>query len=397
MGQWNNTGFTAHDIAYYKTQLQAVFQNAYGNDFNVTDETLPQNIIIQELAELFANADADSIEVLAQLNPNTCSGIWLDLIGLIRGLPRDTGHSQKATVLITSTGSGVPFSIPQGQEFTVYETGETFVADTLTQVSSTSATVTLTFDSTGNSATQIGYHMNTTGLNMITSIEVTGLISGTDRETDLEYRTRLNSAASVATGTLQFVMNQISLVQGVRSVGVEYNDLPTEEGGIPAYCTEFIVMPGTGVDSAALPQWKLDVAKAILWNKVPGAPTYGNTTVTNVVDPFGAEKDVKFTIPDAINLEIEVSISTREEQPYLDLSQVGTITTNIAAYINNLGTGVDVSMSRIFQIILNDANFDIDSLKMRQVGASTWVSNANYPIDTRECAVINTANIRIGA
>lgn len=397
MGQWTDTGFIAKDAAFYKEQLQSVFQNAYGSDFNVTDETLPQNIIIQEIAELFANADADSIEVLAQLNPNTCSGIWLDLVGIIRGLPRDMGHSQKATVLITSTGSGVPFSIPQGQEFTVYETGEIFVAESLSQVSSTSASVTLTFAASGNSGTQIGYHMNTTGLSAITSIEVTGLIAGSDAETDLEYRTRLNNSASVASGTLQFVMNQISLVQGVRSVGVEYNDLPTEEGGIPPYCTEFIVMPSTGVDEAALPQWKYDVATAILWNKVPGAPTHGNTTVTNVVDPFGADKDVNFTIPDAINLEIEVSISTREEQPYLDMSQVGTITHNIAEYINNLGTGVDVSMSRIFQIILNNANFDISSLRMRQVGGGTWVSNANYPIDVRECAVIDENNIRIGA
>lgn len=397
MGQWANTGFIAKDVAYYKAQLQTVFQNAYGDDFNVTDETLPQNIVIQEIAELFANADADSIEVLAQLNPNTTSGIWLDLIGILRGLPRDTGHSQKATVLITSTGSGVPFSIPQGQEFTVYETGEVFTAESLMQVSSTSATVTLTFAASGNSATQIGYHLSTENLPAITSMEVTGLIAGSDAETDLEYRTRLNNSASVATGTLQFVMNQISLVQGVRSVGVEYNDLPTEEGGIPPYCTEFIVMPSTGVDPASLPQWKYDVATAILWNKVPGAPTHGNTTVTGVTDPFGATKDVKFTIPDAINLEIEVSIATREEQPYLDMSQVGKIKENIAAYINNLGTGVDVSMSRIFQIILNDANFDIDSLKMRMVGGSTWVSNANYPIDVRECAVIDESNIRIGA
>ena len=79
------------------------------------------------------------------------------------------------------------------------------------------------------------------------------------------------------------------------------------------------------------------------------------------------------------------------------MSQVGTITENIAAYINNLGTGVDVSMSRIFQIILNNANFDISSLRMREVGGGTWVSNANYPIDVRECAVIDENNIRIGA
>ena len=397
MGQWTNAGFIAQDVAYYKARLQAVFQNAYGSDFNVTDDTLPQNIIIQELAELFANADADSIEVLSQLNPNTCSGVWLDIVGLIRGLPRDTGHQQKATVLITSSGTGVPFSIPQGQVFTVYETGETFVASTLTQISSTNASVTLEFASSGNSGTQIGYHMSTTDLPAITSIEVTGLITGSDRETDLEYRSRLNAAASVTEGTLQFVMNQISLTQGVRSVGVEYNDSAVEAGGIPPYCTEFIVMPDPSIDSAALVQWKADVAKAILWNKVPGAPTFGNTTVTDVVDPFGGNKTVNFTVPTGINLELEVAIATREEQPYLDLSQVGVITNNIVAYINNLGAGVDVSMSRLFQIILNNANFDINSLRMKAINGSVWVENANYPIDVRECAVIDAANIRIGA
>ena len=397
MGTWTNSGFIAQDVAYYKSQLQTIFQNAYGNDFNITDETLPQNIVIQELAELLANSDADGIEVLSQLNPNTISGIWLDIVGIIRGLPRDTGHKQKITVLITSTGSSVPYSIPSAQEFTVYETGEIFVTDSLKQISSTTATVELEFDSTGNSATQIGYHLSTEGLPGIVSIEVTGLIAGTDAESDLDYRSRLNNTASVATETLQYVLNQISLVQGVRSVGVEYNDTASELDGIPAYCTEFIVMPSVDVTEEALPTWKNNVAKAILWNKTPGAPTHGNTTVTGVVDPFGSSKTVNFTIPTSINLEIDIQIATREEQPYLDTSNVGQITTNIANYINNLGTGVDVSMSRIFQIVLNDANFDISTFKIRKVGDANWLTNQNYPIDVRECAEIDVANIKIGA
>lgn len=396
MGTWTNSGFIAQDVAYYKSQLQTIFQNAYGNDFNITDETLPQNIVIQELAELLANSDADGIEVLSQLNPNTISGIWLDIVGIIRGLPRDTGHKQKITVLITSTGSSVPYSIPAAQEFTVYETGEIFVTDSLKQISSTTTTVELEFGSTGNSATQIGYHLSTEGLPGIVSIEVTGLIAGTDAESDLDYRSRLNSSASVATETLQYVLNQISLVQGVRSVGVEYNDTASEMDGIPAYCTEFIVMPSTSVTPEALPSWKDSVATAILWNKTPGAPTHGNTTCT-VTDPFGSSKTVYFTIPTSINLEIEIQISTREEQPYLDTSNVGTIKTNIASYINNLGTGVDVSMSRIFQIVLNDANFDISTFKIRKIGDANWLTNQNYPIDIRECAEIDVANIKIGA
>ena len=396
MGQWTNQGFVSHNISYYKDALQTVFTNAFGSDFNVTDETLPQNVIIQELAELFANADADGIEVLTQINPNTTSGVWLDMIGLIRGLPRNQGSSQKATVLVTSNGAYVPYSIPAGQTFTVVETGETFTTDSLVQIGSTSTSVVLTFASSGNSVAQIGNHLQTTGISAITTMEITGFLAGTEAETDLEYRTRLQASAAVANNTLQFISNELSLLQSVRSVGVEYNDTAEEVAGIPAYCTEFIVMPTPDVNQDSLPEWKMNVARTILWNKVPGAPTSGNTEVTGVVDPYGTEKTVNFTIPTTKNIIIDMPVATREEQSYIDLSTIGEIKEAIAEYINNLGTGVDVSMSRIFEIALKNAAFDITELKIKAEGDASWRINQNYPIDIRECAQTTVENIKIG-
>ena len=94
MGQWTEHGFVAKTVEEYKADIRTLFTTAFGPDFIVNDETLPQCILIQELAELFANADADSIEVLAQLNPNTVSGIWLDFMAQARGLTRNAATPQ---------------------------------------------------------------------------------------------------------------------------------------------------------------------------------------------------------------------------------------------------------------------------------------------------------------
>ena len=70
---WTSQGFTAKTVEYYKTQLEQAFVAAFGNDFSL-DPALPQGVLIQELAELFYNADMDGIEVMNRINLNTASG-----------------------------------------------------------------------------------------------------------------------------------------------------------------------------------------------------------------------------------------------------------------------------------------------------------------------------------
>lgn len=393
MGKWTSAGFEAKNLEYYKSAIQQVFVDAYGNDF-LLDDALPQGVLIQELAELFYNADMDGIEAFSRLNINTASGVYLDLIGSMRGLPRSQGTPQIATVALTIDPTNfMSFSIPDGQVFTATN-GETFVTDGVTTISSvTDQTLYLYFTSNGNSNVDVGDKMSTTGLSQITDIEVVYLANGTDAETDMEYRGRILKEAPVPTNTIQAVMNKLLELQTVKTVGVNYNDTDETVDTLPPYSTEWMAVPKPDAD---LTLFKQQVAKVILDNKVPGSPTAGNTTVTGVADVFGTQKTVNFTIPTKVDLEIVCSVTTPESTGVLDLSNVTAIKESIASYVNSLNIGDNVSFSRIMAPLSTDGGFDVNSIVIRDVDNTTSVTNSNYPIGIREYASVTVANISIG-
>lgn len=435
MGKWTDAGFVAQKMSFYTKAVQNVFQEAYGPDF-LLDPATPQGIIITRLAELFYNADMDGIEGFSRLNLNVMSGIYLDIVGKLRGMPRGLGTPQTGTIQITcSPNNFMPFIIPQGHIFSTLDTGDNFIAIAGTAINSTTATLQVAYSESGNSNATVGALMRTDGFGQITNIELMGLANGQERETDIEYRTRLLRDYPAANNTIEYIETQLRALQIVKTVGHEYNDTAETVDTIPAYCTEFMVVP---VATACLDTFKTEVATTIVNNKVPGSPTAGNTTV-DVVDVFGSSKTIKFTIPDAVQLQINVQVSTPESTGYISLDGVSEIRTAIAAYINGLGIGDDVSYSRCMAPLTADPNFDVANFQIRvlpvapewQEGTSYntgdivnylgtfyistqddnqsnptisgwnvynegWVNNQNFSIDRRQYATINVDNIYIG-
>lgn len=390
MGKWTNAGFVANSIEYYKNQLQQVFINAYGSDF-LLDDSLPQGVVIQEIAELLYNADMDGVEALARLNLNTATGIYLDLIGALRGIPRRIGVPPMLTVTITSDSSSLPYTIPAGHEVTIIETGEVFTIQQAVTVSTASLAVTVVGSAYQATTTQVG-HKGTSSISNITDITVTGITPGVDAEPDYEFRTRLLQTYTVMNGTMQSVLNLLRNRTDIRSVGVNYNDTSSTVSSIPAYCTEFMVVPK---EEANLSDVKQAVANIIVQNKTPGAPTYGNVT-QNGVDPNGKTVQVNFTIPTKKAIEIVVTVSTPETTGVLDLTHVPEIQTAIVKYINSLGIGQDVSFARCMAPLTADTGFDVVSFQIKATGDQSYLTNANYPIGVREYASGLEANISIG-
>lgn len=390
MGKWVKQGFVANSLQAYKDQLVAAFREAYGDDF-ITDDETPQGILIQRIAELLYNTDMDGVEVFSRMNLNSMSGVFLDMVGAMRGIYRSLGTPQQANVSIKC--SSVPFTIPAGTIFTVVGTEETFTLPTATTISVPDAALILTYSQSGNSSAIVGGKMQTTNVSQIQDITITGLVNGQGRETDIEYRRRLISEYPAANNTIEWVKNKILENPLVRVVGAEYNDTAETQGTIPPYCTEWMAVPKDGAD---LTIFKNAVAKIILDNKVPGSPTHGNTTVENVEDIFGTKKTVKFTVPDKIDLQIEVLVTTPEGTGFLDLSNVETICDGIKDYINNLEIGVDVSFSRAASGLFADPGFDVQSFKIKAKTDSSWVTNGNYTIGPREYAHIEFGDINIG-
>ena len=394
MGTWTNQGFIAQSIEDYKTQIQNIFTTAFGSDFNVTDDTLPQNILIQELAELFANADADSIQVLTQLNPNTVSGIWLDLVAMARGLSRQTGTPQVATVSVVSNPSTLPFTISAGQVFTCNETGEQFTMAQATTISSANASIQVKYSGEGDSTAVVGNHLYTEGVPGIITMEIIGLSAGKERESDADFRTRLKASAPVFNPTIEHITNEIKILQDIRGVGCAYNDTDTTVDGIPPYCTEFLVAPTANVDKTTEQYtfWKENVGKAILWNKVPGSPTFGNTTV-NIADPFGTMKDVSFSVPEEISIKVVISAYINEEVGAADVQKIEEIKTNIKDYINGLPVGTDVAYSKIIQIFMAGSAMDVLSVKFVNEDTGVEYTNQNYVITTRQYAQCDNVEV----
>lgn len=375
MGSWTNAGFKARKLEDYKDDLQKLFVAAFGNDF-LLDDTLPQGILIQRLAELLYNTDMDGIEAFARLNPNTASGIFLDLMGNMRGMPRGLGTPQTATVTLTSNASSfTPYTIPQGHPFTLVGGDGTFVAVAGKTISTATATIELEYTESGNSTASVGGKMQTTGLAQIQDITITYLADGEDRETDLEYRTRLRNSYPVANNTIAYVENEILKTQLVKTVGHNYNDTAETVDTLPPYTTEWMAVPQENVD---VDLFKDKVATAILNNKVPGSPTTGNTSV-DVADIFGTVKTVKFTIPEAVKIQIMVQVGTPEATGFIDLSAAPQIKETIIAYIDSLGIGDDVSYSRCLAPLTADPNFDVLTFKMRELpDAPNFVAGTEY-------------------
>ena len=401
MGKWTGQGFVANNESFYVTELQKIFVECFGNDF-LLDPTLPQGIFITRVAELLYNTDMDGVEGFARLNINSASGVYLDIIGGLRNIPRSQGTPQKVGLRLTiSTNNFIQFSIPQGQAFTSLDGSYTFLNDTTYTVTSATAENVLfaSFTSLGDSGISIGAKLSTDGFSQITDIEVVSLTPGTEEESDIDYRTRLIRAIPVAVNTIEYVQNLLLADPSVRLVGHNYNDTATTEDTLPPYTTEWMVVPESTVnmaDATVANLWKLNIANIILNNKVPGAPTAGNTTVTNATDVFGTQKTVKFTIPTKVNLQITATLGTPEQTGRLDMLGIDEIREKMAQYINSLDIGNDVSYSRLIAPLAADKGFDVLTFTITNKDTGTTLSNSNFPIGRREYASITLADISLG-
>lgn len=401
MGKWTGQGFVANNESFYVTELQKIFVECFGNDF-LLDPTLPQGIFITRVAELLYNADMDGVEGFARLNINNASGVYLDIIGGLRNIPRSQGTPQKVGLRLTiSTNNFIQFSIPQGQAFTSLDGSYTFLNDTTYTVTSATAENVLfaSFTSLGDSGISIGAKLSTDGFSQITDIEVVSLTPGTEEESDIDYRTRLIRAIPVAVNTIEYVQNLLLADQSVRLVGHNYNDTADVVDTLPPYTTEWMVVPESTVnmaDATVANLWKLNIANIILNNKVPGAPTAGNTTVTNATDVFGTQKTVKFTIPTKVNLQITATLGTPEQTGRLDMLGIDEIRAKMAQYINSLDIGNDVSYSRLIAPLAADKGFDVLTFTIKNKDTGTTLSNSNFPIGRREYASITLADISLG-
>lgn len=390
MSQFTSTGVVTKTLDEWYNAVVEFKRSVWGQDF-VTDPTTKQGADILQLAELLYNAEMNNVSAFAQLNLNTATGICLDYIGLVRGIYRNGGYPQEIKVDLTSAVTG--WTLTPDTTFRT-QTGYNYYAPSDVQITSLNQQITLVYSSDGNPDVNDGEPLTTVqpNTNIVSAVIATGGITpGSDTENDVSYRKRIKDADIGFIGTLELMASEMSKVPGVAKLRILYNDESTTQQGIPAYNTEFLVVPDDGVDDTT---FNASVAEKILEVKVPGAPLNGSTTV-QIADYYGEPKNVKFTRPTKVMVQFFARVATNPTTGVIDLSQVPVETQAIIDYVQSVDVGEGISWSRILGMLAGDSGFIITDWGLRKVGSSTWLKTDITPNSVREYLWIDENNINI--
>ena len=390
MSEFTSTGVVTKTLEEWYNAVVEFKRSVWGQDF-VTDPTTKQGADILQLAELLYNAEMNNVSAFAQLNLNTATGICLDYIGLVRGIYRNGGYPQEIKVDLTSAVAG--WTLTPDTTFRT-QSGYNYYAPSDIQITSLNQQITLVYSSDGNPDVNDGDPLTTVqpNTNIVSAVIATGGITpGSDTENDVSYRKRIKDADIGFIGTLELMASEMSKVPGMAKLRILYNDESTTQQGIPAYNTEFLVVPDDGVDDTT---FNASVAEKILEVKVPGAPLNGSTTV-QVADYYGETKNVKFTRPTRVMVQFFAAIAPNPATGVIDISQVPVETQAIIDYVQSVDVGEGISWSRILGMLAGDSGFIITDWGLRKVGSSTWLKTDITPNNVREYLWIDADNIDI--
>lgn len=390
MSEFTSTGVVTKTLEEWYNAVVEFKRSVWGQDF-VTDPTTKQGADILQLAELLYNAEMNNVSAFAQLNLNTATGICLDYIGLVRGIYRNGGYPQEIKVDLTSAVAG--WTLTPDTTFRT-QSGYNYYAPSDIQITSLNQQITLVYSSDGNPDVNDGDPLTTVqpNTNIVSAVIATGGITpGSDTENDVSYRKRIKDADIGFIGTLELMASEMSKVPGMAKLRILYNDESTTQQGIPAYNTEFLVVPDDGVDDTT---FNASVAEKILEVKVPGAPLNGSTTV-QAADYYGETKNVKFTRPTRVMVQFFAAIAPNPATGVIDISQVPVETQAIIDYVQSVDVGEGISWSRILGMLAGDSGFIITDWGLRKVGSSTWLKTDITPNSVREYLWIDADNIDI--
>ena len=377
MGKLTYQGYSTNTLETWKTKIQQVFVDAFGNDFIIADDT-PQGVFINRLAELFYNCDMDGLNAFLQLNINTATGVLLDYIAFLRGTKRKLGTNQQLTCSFTATTT--PVYLSANTKFTVLDTDYQYENTSATSIVVSPQSITLRAVESGNQEVSVGaYLQSDIYIPSITNIQVTAVVKGKDTETDEELRRRLQLMTDDFLDTLGSTLSALLRLDGVIKIGFLQKE---DDSTVPTNSTEFLVVGGD----------EQDIAKTILEYKCPTSLTSGSTTV--VVDNYyGRTRTVYFSRPTQKQVEVKAVITKKEGQTTINVNNNSTIKQEVCDYVNGQDIGIDVSYTTIYGIFAKYNDFDIVSLEIGLAGGDS--ASTNITLGNREYATCEPSAITI--
>jgi uncharacterized phage protein gp47/JayE len=289
------------------SQLTTSFQNIYGNDINIG-----QNSPDGQMINIFAQGGTDIRELLVQLynsfDPDNCSGRLLDERCALNNVFRKAGTF--TTVLITLVtdrsvtlqGVDANYNDPSATGYTIQDNaGNQFVLVNTQTFAAGTHTALFRAKEIGAVETSIGTITTpvTIVLGVVSVNNPVAATTGENEETDAELKIRRRQSVAISSsGYLNGILASVLQLDGVTDAAAYENYTnTTDANGTPAHCLWLVVEGGSAADIAE-----------VLYKKKPagtnmrGDITYNITTVSRQTftaawdEPTAAPLYIKFNI-----------------------------------------------------------------------------------------------------
>ncbi|WP_345828586.1 baseplate J/gp47 family protein [Erwinia sp. HDF1-3R] len=381
-------GIAAPGYQAILSTLTGYFQQIYGSDaYLEPDSKDGQMLAIVALAIHDTNNAA--VSCYNSFSPTTAQGDALTRNVKINGISRKGAiNSTVDLTLVGSAGTLINNGSVKDSNNIVWNLPASVTIDI-----NGSVTVTATCTSTGPVMAAIGSvtEINTPTRGWKSVINLTAAAMGTAAETDAELRQRqAQSVALTSLSTFDALDGAISNIDGVTAHKIYQNDTnDVDANGLPAHSISAIVVGG----SAPI------IAEVIRGKKSLGVATYGNTSLI-VKDSYGTPQNIRFSRP--VSVPIHIEIEFKALAGYTNSVAVD-VKSAVSNYINNLGIGGDILLSRLYSPAnltsgednSNSQFYDVVSLKLGKSESSLATNNIVIAYDEFASCIIDDIKIKV--
>lgn len=305
-------GFQASSISAILAGVQADWQSAYNVTLNFA-LTTPQGQITSSEAAIIQNAQQTFAFLAAMTDPAYAQGRFQDAIGRIYGLSRLPAIPTTLIVNCTGGGAGAPIVLPGGAGGATITDASGNIYGLVTSITLPAGGGTVTGTFTCTVPGPIAVPSGPTPISIFQSIpgwDAVTLVSGV-QGTNVEGRAafeerRQDSVEANSLGAVGSIIGQVAQVAGV----VDYFGF--SNNGSTSTTAGGVVVPPNAVFISVAGGGSGAVASAIFSKKGPGAPTFGNNTVTvfdnNPLYAAPIAYTINYQIPTALQLIFKVTL-----------------------------------------------------------------------------------------
>ena len=397
----SDAGVIIADTAVVKSAVEQMLTRVFGADIDMTAET-PMGRLVELLTVLMIQTLGVNAQNANQYNINIASGVYLDAIGALFGLPRRSATHTR--VLCTVEGTSGTVLASSGESMALAENTEGYQfhpEESITIGQTGTATGYFVAVDSGpvpcDKGTLTTIVSGTEGWSSIINDTDTPNEYGLDLETDAEYKERLLAARSSGTASVAGITNAIynadPEIKFAYVMENGYGQAITKRGiTIPPHSIFVCVDPVTDANKAK-------IAKAIFKSKTAGAgytysvgdsSTDSSTRYIITVTDENTNNNYYVFFFEPVEVLIDFSV-TVNKHVYAGVNLENEIKNALISYCSESGIGATLTVTdavaylakKIPTIVITSLTMNIDGAGVQ----STIGLNANLVPKTSETAI----------